>query len=189
MAKDAIYSGTRQVRTYVDLRHTANVMLGKAEEDIRGSHHTIMASILFTAFTFEAYLNHIGEQHLGCWGEKESIRVLDKYKTICEALGLKPDWSQRPYQTLKLLFKFRNSIAHGKSKEIKKTKVVSRESNPHEHAPKTFIEEQCSIPNSQRFMEDIDTIVKEIHISAGLGDYPYVGGVTVATLSLDKRAT
>ena len=189
MAKDAFYSGTRQVRTFVDLRHTANVMLGKAEEDKKGSYHTILTSILFLAFTFEAYLNHLGEQHLEIWGVDEGLKIKEKYDQICEAVGITPDISKRPYQVINTLFKFRNGLAHGRSVELIESKKVSRDDNPSAHAPKTFIEEHCTIPNAKRFMEDLDAIVIELNVAAGLSEYPYINGVTVSTLKLDTNAT
>ena len=189
MAKDAIYSGTRQVRTFVDLRHTANVMLSKAEEEERGSYHTILTSILFLAFTFEAYLNHLGEQHMGIWDEEERLKVREKYDQICANLGVTPDNSRRPYQVINTLFKFRNGLAHGRSVELTESRKVSSDDNPSDHAPKTFIEEHCTIPNTRRFMEDLDLIIIELNIAVGLGDYPYVNGATVSTLRLDSRAT
>ena len=189
MAKDALYSGTRQVRTFVDLRHTANVMLEKAEKDERGSYHTILTSILFLAFTFEAYLNHLGEQHLRIWGEDERLKVREKYDRICEALVVTPDSSRRPYQVIDTLFKFRNGLAHGRSVELTESKKISRDDNPSAHAPKTFIEEHCTIKNAHRFMEDLDTIVTELNVAAGMDDYPYVNGTTISTLKLDANAT
>ncbi len=137
MAKDAIYEGEREVRTFADLAHGADVLITKTEEDQKGSYYTTMSSLLLTAFTFEAYLNHLGSKTIKFWDDIESIKVLEKYSVLCKDLNIAPDFSQCPYQTLKTLFKFRNSIAHGKSKILKKTKAVSFQDDPHIHAPKT----------------------------------------------------
>jgi hypothetical protein len=54
MAKDGIYEGTREVRTFVDLAHGADVLIGKSEQEPKGSYYTTMSALLLTAFTFEA---------------------------------------------------------------------------------------------------------------------------------------
>ena len=115
MVKDAVYEGEREVRTFADLAHGADVLIMKTEQDQKGSYYTTMSSLLLTAFTFEAYLNHLGDKTIKFWEEIEPIKVMDKYSVLCKELGIKSDFSRRPYQTLRSLFKFRNSIAHGKS--------------------------------------------------------------------------
>ena len=61
VTKDAIYDGTREVRTFVDLAHGADVLIQKTVQEPKGSYDTTMSALLLTAFTFEAYLNHLGE--------------------------------------------------------------------------------------------------------------------------------
>lgn len=73
MSKNAIYSGTREVRTYADLAHGVAVLLEKAKSDAKGSYYTTMGALVLTAFTFEAYLNHLGKETIKFWDEIESI--------------------------------------------------------------------------------------------------------------------
>ena len=184
MAKDAVYEGEREVRTFVDLSHGSKVLIMKAEQDNNGSYYTLMSSILLTAFTFEAYLNHIGSTKLELWPETETIKVMDKYSQLCKELDINPDYSKRPCQTLSTLFTFRNSIAHGKSKILKTTKKISSKDSPHNHSPKTKWEEYCNLKNAKRAKEDIEIIIKELHNKAGLDDNPFFHGATIATVSL-----
>ena len=187
MAKDAIYNGEREVKTFADLAHGTDVLIKKSEENEKGSYYTVMSSILLTAFTFEAYLNHIGAERFEYWEQIESIKVLDKYTVLCKELIVNPDYSRRPYQTLKSLFKFRNAIAHGKSKIIKDTKAVSSSDDPYKHAPKTEWEEFCELKNAKRAKEDIDEIITELHRAAGLGDYPLIQGMTISSISIKQK--
>lgn len=156
----------------------------KTEQDQKGSYYTTMSSLLLTAFMFEAYLNHLGSKYIKFWDEIESIKVMEKYSVLCKELGIVPDFSQRPCQTLKALFKFRNSIAHGKSKILKETKAVSSQDDPHTHAPKTEWEEYCELNNAKRAKEDISEVIKELHKKAGLGDHPFIHGMTISSVSL-----
>lgn len=184
VAKDAIYTGTREVRTFVDLNHGADVLMQRTEEEPKGSYYTTMGALLLMAFTFEAYLNHLGQKRIKFWEEIESIKVLDKYAALCKELDLTPDFSKRPYQTLKALFKFRNSIAHGRSQILEETKEVSSKDEPYEHTPKAHWEEYCTFDNAKRAKQDIAEIIAELHKKAGLGDYPFIHGVGIGSMSI-----
>jgi hypothetical protein len=184
MAKDAIYSGSREVRTFVDLNHGADVLARIAEEEQKGSYYTTMGALLLTAFAFEAYLNHIGAKRIKFWEEIESIRVMDKYAVLCKDMDVIPDYSKRPHQTLRALFKFRNAIAHGKSQILEETKEVSSQDERYEHTPKAHWEEYCTLDNAKRAKEDISKIITDLHTKAGLGDYPFVHGVGVGSMSI-----
>jgi len=70
MTNKVIYEGRREVRTFVDLNHSSQVLILKTKEEPKGSYHTTMAALLLTAFTFEAYLNHLGGEKI-----KGSIRI------------------------------------------------------------------------------------------------------------------
>jgi len=189
MAKDAVFSGEREVRTFVDLSHGADVMLTFAKESERGSYYTAMSSLLLRAFTFEAYLNHLGSKKAEFWPEIDSIRVMDKYAVLCKMLSVSPDFSRRPYQTVGLLFKFRNSIAHGKSVVLKNSKDVSADDDPYQHIPRATWEEYGTTENAERAKEDISAMIVELHKAAGLGDYPFVHGVGIASMSVKPPST
>ena len=185
MDKDAIYEVKREVRTFADLAQGADVLIKKTEQDQKGSYYTIMSSLLLTAFTFEAYLNHLGSKRVKFWEEIESIKVMEKYSVLCKELDVSPDFSQRPYQTLKALFKFRNSIAHGKSKILKETKAISSQDDPYVHAPKTEWEEYCELDNAKRAKEDISEVIKELHKQASLGGDPFIiNCMTISSVTL-----
>lgn len=184
MVKDAIYKGSREVRTFVDLNHGANVLIQKTEADEKGSYYTTMGALLLTAFTFEAYLNHLGDKMLKFWSEIESIKVMDKYAVFCKHFGLNPDFSRRPYQTLRSLFKFRNAIAHGKSQVLEETKEVSSQAALRDHTLKAPWEEYCTLEKAKWAKEDVSEVIQELHRASGLGDYPFIAGVGSGSLSV-----
>ncbi|MDG1074033.1 MAG: hypothetical protein P8O76_03615 [Methylophilaceae bacterium] len=183
---DVIYSGTREIKTFVDLNHGAKVLIQKTEQEPEGSYFTSMSALLLTAFTFEAYLNHLGKEKIKFWDEVESIRVKDKHMALCKELDLEPDYSKRPYQTLKMLFKFRNAIAHGKSQIVKVTKEVSSSDDPYEHTPKADWEEYNTLANAKCANQDIEEIITILHKKAGMGKHPFLSGVGVGSMSLKK---
>ena len=181
--KKKIFRGQREVRTFADLSHGAKVMIMKSEEEEKGSYYTIMSALLLTAFTFEAYLNHLGAKRIPFWSDIDSIRVMDKYSVLAKDLSLAPDFSRRPYQTLRALYRFRNALAHGKSEIVKAEKEVREDIDPYEHFPKAEWEEFCTLANAKRCKEDVDAIVSELHLSAGLGKYPYMHSIGTGSVS------
>jgi hypothetical protein len=61
----------REVKTYYDMWRTSLRLFEKGQEDPRGSFHQFMASLVFTAFTLEAFSNHIGHKVFKCWNDLE----------------------------------------------------------------------------------------------------------------------
>lgn len=183
MAKDATYIGQREVRIFADLNHAASVMIKKGNENAQGSRYTNMAALLFSAFTFEAYLNHLGQQRIEFWSRIDSMRVMDKYACLCKNLGISPDFSKRPHQTLTALFHFRNSVAHGRTQIIKNKKAVSFKDDPWFHSPKADWEEYCTGKNAKRAKKDVEIVIVELHKLADLGDAPFVHGMTISSIS------
>ena len=184
MTKDATYEGEREVKTFVDLFHGSKVLLDKSKSQQEGSYFTTMGSLLLTAFTFEAFLNHLGHKKIKFWNEIDRISINSKYTVLCEEFEIKPDYSKKPYQTIKQLFRFRNSIAHGRSEVLNVNKKVSSEDDPWQHEPKTDWEEFCTEINADKTREDVGKIIKELNEAAGLGDYPFISGMTISSISI-----
>ena len=184
MKNEINFKCKRELKTFVDLFHGSKVLLEKSRSDQEGSFFTTMSSLLLTAFTFEAYLNHLGSNKLKIWEIIDRISVRDKYRVFCKEFGIEPDFSKRPYQTFKLLFDFRNQIAHGRSIMLKVSKSISIEDNPWENDPKASWEEFCSEKNADRAREDIELMIKKLNESGGEGDFPFIGGVTTGEIKI-----
>ncbi len=185
----AIVKWEREVNTFANLYYGADVLIKKTEDDEKGSYFTTMGSILLTAFTIEAYLNHIGEKLFSFWEEIESIRFMDKLRVISKHLEIEPDFSKRPYQTIRLLFRFRDSIAHGRSKILKDQKSVKIKADKdiYDYIPKSEEEEYCTLDNAKRAKEDIEIIITEIHKKANLGDYPFIiPDMSIGSMSIES---
>ena len=60
-------------RPYIASRLTAWSLLKRAKEDETGSLLQLKASVVFLAFTFEAYLNHVGCEEIKFWDEIERL--------------------------------------------------------------------------------------------------------------------
>jgi hypothetical protein len=96
------YSGNHTVLTYSYLRNSSNCLLKKAEETEEGNVHTSLASLVMSAFSLEASLNHIGTKLFPFWKDVEkNLSPESKLNFICHELKLKPNFSKRPYQSFK----------------------------------------------------------------------------------------
>lgn len=171
----------REVKTYAEMWHTSQCLLEKGQENPKGSHHQFMGSLVFTAFTLEAYLNHIGPKVFNCWEDMERLGPKEKLNILGERLKVTINYGLRPWQVMKQLFSFRNDIAHGKSKVIETSKVIPRQKYSDEHLGEliqTKWEKYCSLDNAKKAREDVEEIVHALHEAGQFeNDYPFTRGI------------
>jgi hypothetical protein len=180
----------RQVVTYAELWHTSRCLLKKGQDEAAGSFHQYMASLVFTAFTLEAYLNHIGPKVFQSWEAIEWLGPKDKLDILAEKIGVTLDYGKRPWGIVKDLFGFRNYIAHGKSVEISETKTTSanKQNDGKIEFAKTPWEKFCTRQNAERARKDIEAIVRTLHEKAGINhEYPFVPGFQFTSEALAQQ--
>jgi hypothetical protein len=178
---------SRNVITYTEFWHTSYCLLEKGQKNAEGSFHQFMASLVFTAFSFEAYLNHIGPKIFRCWDCLDRLGPKEKLAIIAEKIGLEVDYGKRPWGILKELFGFRNDIAHGKSRKVDEDKVVPIvKYDEHMRAfAKTDWERFCTRQNAERARNDVEAMVEALHNAAGIKDeFAFVSGMQEAFASL-----
>jgi len=115
---------------YAKLWHASRCVLEAGVAQPQGSSWQFLSSAVLAAFSFEAYLNHVGPRTLACWQQLERLPPWSKFELLCEKLCVTfPDGpGKRSLQTVAKLLDFRNAMAHGRSTEIK-TKPESRDAN------------------------------------------------------------
>ena len=161
--------------------HTSGCLLQKGLDDQKGSFHQFMASLVFTAFTLEASLNHIGQKVFNCWNDLENLTPKKKLSIISEKLDVKINYAEKPWQVMQEIFKFRNYIAHGKSESINTTVEMPL----HKFSDKKFGElletnwmEYCTQQNAERAREDVEKIVKILYAAGSFeNDFPFASGL------------
>jgi len=184
---DAIYSAKRNVNTFAELSHAADILMQTAQEYRRGNLYTALSSLLLRAFTFEAYLNHLGERHLKLWDARELLGWSKKFAKICQRLSFTPDESVRPYSTLRSLFKIRNLMAHGRTEAINEEREVNSQDADRYFWPLTEWEKFCTFENVLRAKEDITKIIIELHKKAGLSDNPFAPSEASGSVRLKQK--
>ena len=181
--KNVVIKRTREVITYAELWHISDHLLKSGQETPRGSALKFMASIVFTAFTLEAYLNHIGPKILPCWNDIESLSPNKKLNIIAELLKVEIAYGKRPWQTMKYLFRFRNDIAHGKSTVIHEEEIVSLEKvddEPFKFAKTSWEKYGMKQNNAIQARKDVEKIITTINKAAGFND-AFIMGLQMRT--------
>ncbi|UTH73970.1 hypothetical protein [Chromobacterium sp. IIBBL 290-4] len=159
----------RQMIMYSELWDASYCVLELARQSPEDSSWQFLSSILLTAFTFEAYQNHIGPSLFAHWGHLDRLRPLDKFDLIIDRLEINvPNAkSGRPWQTLRDLFAFRNTIAHGRSKDLKKVEQKTAATYQYREAFDRLLDDwESRIQNdvfAVRCREDVEVVLRIIH--------------------------
>jgi len=173
----------RQVHTYAELWYTSKVLLQKGIGEPDGSFHQFMASLVLTAFSFEAFLNHIGKKLFKshAWAAIERLSPKEKLHVIAELLNVQIDYGARPWQIIKTLFDFRNSIAHGKTVTLKESELVAMNDDFDRRFRSILLTEweaHCTRDNADRAREDVQTMIETLHKACNFtDDFPFVPGI------------
>src|SRR4051794_4731492 len=124
----------KDMRIYIhnDLMNAADFLKGKIDErskkgDLDGLGLEIMACLTIIAFAFEAQMNFIGFKLIPNWEERKPYLL--KFERVAKKLGVAIDYESRPHSTVKELKEFRDTLAHGKPKEVKgeSDEIITRE--------------------------------------------------------------
>jgi len=166
----------KYINIHNDISNTANHLRTRVEEmDKAGNREgislDITACLVLLAFTFESRLNFIGHHKVGDWCERE--RFPTKLKIVRKALNLKPDYSVRPYSSIRALQDFRNTIAHGKPIiiEINETIEGDPDAHPDDMELRAPWEESLTTTFMRQCSDDIDEIWKEWLNAAEIDSY------------------
>ena len=169
-------STERTVYTYAEIWRASYWTKDKAEKETEGSYFQIMASLVFTAFAFEAYLNHLGEKTFSCWDDLESLSPKKKLNVIAEKLKIELNYGERPFQTINELFEFRNDIAHGKTVILKSETIINDKVGNEDKYLHNFIEpnweKYCTLENITRARRDIESVMRSLHNVSAIKDEP-----------------
>lgn len=174
----------KHIHIHNDISNTAHHLKSRIEEmeaagDKHGMALEITACLVMLAFTFESRLNFIGEQKVVDFKER---RVFDKkVEIVLKALGLEPDFSVRPYSSIKELKSFRDTIAHGKPDTIEVDETLDFQSGTNyddfdlrgdwEAFLTIDFMRQCSDDIDQIWSEWVATAEIELHQTLTYGEY------------------
>lgn len=163
---DFIHNDLSSVSFHLKKRIDAAFALGGDKE---GVGLDMMAGVTMLAFTFEAYLNFVGDLKIEGWDADASGK--EKRQLIWKVLGLEWDASQRPVSTLICLIKARNMMAHGKPVRIKKEWKAEGTHDELQQQLRNYQTEFEKLITPQFFAmayEDVDAIWRTLQKAAGI---------------------
>lgn len=154
----------RHFKPHKDLLGTAHFALENVDSKCPcgRDRYFILTAIVMSAFAQEAIANTFGKELIKDWKDFEKRRLLDKLRIIAEKLDIRFSRSEKPWVNAIWLGKLRNSIAHGKPKEINfvKKKVPKKQANGFFGTPPpSEIEKQLSLGNAKRAFETAEGIL------------------------------
>ncbi len=115
----------RLLITYSEHWHSAGTILKLGIANPKGSYHQFLGSIVFTAFSLEAFLNNHGESLFKSWPELEKLAPKGKIDLIAEKLDIAVDYGSMPWQIVPEIIGIRNKIAHGKNELLKDERILT----------------------------------------------------------------
>ncbi len=156
--------------TYAEHWATAGCLLDRAAREKRGSYHQYLACITFTAFTLEAFLNHIGEELFDSWRDEfEQINVKGKIRDITDKVSVNVDYGVTPWQVVPELVAFRNKVAHGKNERLLEEVFLPLDKYD-EHFNiflKSDWQEVATMDNAKRIKEVVAEVCLKIWVASG----------------------
>ena len=175
-AKTYHVSGNSTVYTYGWMYKNAKISLKNAQENKEGKFFNVMNCIVYSAFAVEAYFNHLGSKKYDDWDAKE--RKLSKKKKLnylAKELGIDIDSDKRPFRSILEAFRYRDSLAHGRTENITKSMLVEFvDEDDLAFMIKSGWFEFTELENAERIFDDMVKLITEFHQAASLEVSPFV---------------
>lgn len=174
MAKGQLRGRTETI-TFVYLYIGAKDMLERAEASREGQLYTVTAALIFCAFTLEAYISHLGATRHPDWETRERKKsAKDKLKALAREVGMSVDFGKPPYSTMRSLFDFRETMAHGRTTRVSVKKAIVLDGP---RLPQLAVtgewQSLATIENARQALKDVETIVKALHTGSGFAGNPF----------------
>ena len=154
--------------TFASHYKTAEFLFENAKKDNEGQFYNLISCISFCAFSLEAYLNHQGfiEQEIEWkeWDKKEHPCIKIKIKRLSKLLNFNVDFNKDEFKIINPLFKFRDSIVHGRSEQV--SKEVKKPQNNTRGAMvdlSSQIDKYCTIKNAEMILRNTRIIIEKFN--------------------------
>jgi hypothetical protein len=153
---------------YVTLHNAAYYSLQAAKDSVDGRFFNYLTAMVFSAFSLEAYLNHLGTSEFLNWVKIErSKSPKQKLEMLTEKIAFSSDFSKPPFETFDKIFKFRKQIAHGKTERVRVEEIQDGELGDKPKLPHTLWEIETNLENAKAFVEDSKSIIQILHPKFG----------------------
>jgi len=173
MPRKSLY-GRREIQMAAYNRSAASFFLALAENQQEGEFYSSNASLLYSAFTLEAFFNTIGATLKLNDEGFDRASPGDKLRIIAAKLEVKLDRRSRPYSSLTPLFTFRNAVAHGRQERQNIKQKVDPQWTALQMVKslESEWERYCNKANARRAYDDVRQVAADLCDQAGLSNFP-----------------
>lgn len=146
-------TGSHTVLPFLYLRQCAGFHLQESERTEQNPFHSAMSCIIFSAFTMEAFLNYVGSCVFDFWDELERhLTSVNKINVICSQLKIRPDFSDRPFQSLEQAFNLKYYLNQGRIDSYSRTISLSSAASA---CGQDEWEKQCNPADARKIYDDM----------------------------------
>jgi len=152
----------------------ARLYLKTAEETEECQFYHCMSAILYSAFTLEAYFNHVGNSQFSDWAARErKLSPWEKLKLIGDHFTFAINFGREPFQSIRLAFHFRNFVAHGKTEDMDWPDTPPT-APATKSMPEADWEQIPSLANAQRIVENTHELIRMLNRATGDSHDPFM---------------
>jgi hypothetical protein len=149
----------REAKAYIKPLVMAEHLAARAFLKNDNAFYDACASLVFLAFSIEAFCNHVGWKLEPDFAAFDDLCAKDKLRRAAELVNYPLSLGERPFQTFHEVYKFRNMMAHSRTQEVKieRTVPIPSPSNPAElpKLPPTEWEAYCTPENLAKAIADV----------------------------------
>lgn len=171
MSKDIKTKVERTIRSYDEFFLLSGFTLKQAEQQQDYSFYYCMISMVFCAFSLEAYFNHIGENFFKIWDPKnKQLSIDEKLEKILEIRKLKIDKTKEPFSYLGLIFTYRDNIVHCSSQTISNWQSIKHGEIP--NMPLSDWEKMTTFEKAQKYKQNTRDMIYFLSKEIENTDFP-----------------
>ena len=159
---------------YVTLHRAAYYALKEAKVSEKGQFFNSLTAMIYSAFSLEAYLNHLGNNEFPNWNKIERAKSpKQKLDMLLEKKDYHANFHKNPFDVFDEIFEFRKKIVHGKTEVIKIEEIQEGEFDGPQIMPTTSWEKSTTLENAKLFVESSTAIIVELHPVFGYTSHPF----------------
>jgi hypothetical protein len=163
----------KEINTFAFFNASAVRYMKIALKKEEGYAFDLMSVMVMSAFSVEAYFNHLGAKKFANWFKlHERKSVWEKYKILRSVVGLNELSIAQAYPDVAEVLDFRNSMAHGRSEKHELDFFIDPELVECLDQPVGWQAKLDETIVSLR-LKACQDLIKELHEAAALGKHPF----------------
>jgi len=143
------------------LLRVARHEIERAKRKELGWFDSTFVVLTFSALAIEAITNAVGERVVTDWKDFESASPSAKVRLLADRLGIEYSPTGDPWETIRWLGKFRNSVAHAKPERVvHDQRITAKEANQRStDPPKSKLERDVTLANATRALDAVNLLM------------------------------